>query len=84
MKPVKQPKEEPVADPADEGGWIQNIGGRKFILPIAGMAAVITVAFIRPDFPTEKVVEAITWLIGIGVGGIAFENGLARASARKG
>jgi hypothetical protein len=68
----------------EEGGWVQTLGGRKFVLPVVGMAAVITVAFIRSDFPTDKVIESITWLIGIGVGGIAVENGLARAAARKG
>lgn len=73
-----------MAKATDDGGWVGKLGGRKFILPVAGMAAVITVAFIRTDFPTEKVVESITWLIGIGVGGIAVENGLARAAARKG
>ena len=83
VKPeVKTVAEHPKA--STNGDWIDYVGGRKFFLCALGMIAVIVVAFIREDFPTDEVIKTLTWLVGIGAGSIALEDGIGRAFARKG
>lgn len=50
-------------------------GKRKLILVALGLAGVITIGIVK-DVPPQEIIEQIKWLIGIGVGGFALEDGL--------
>jgi hypothetical protein len=73
------------AQPADgAGAWVDNVGGRKFILCALGILACVVVAMVRQDYPTKDVMENVFWLVVAGAGSIALEDGIGRAFARKG
>jgi len=54
-------------------------GGRKCGLVLVGMVAAVTVG-LALKLDGDKILDAIKWLVGIGVGGIAVEDGAAKVA----
>jgi hypothetical protein len=81
-----QPEVKTVAEhPKATGGqWIDHVGGRKLFICFLGMVACVVLAFIRDDIPTKEVIDTMKWLVAIGAGSIAVEDGIGRAFSRKG
>ncbi len=56
--------------------WV--LRSRKFWASLIGLVSVILVALGYAELPEEKIIDAIVTIIGIYVGSVAFEDGMAR------
>lgn len=57
--------------------WIfDNAGGRKFLLVALAIVGVVVLT-ITDDVTGAQALDSLVWLVGIGAGSIALEDGLA-------
>lgn len=54
-----------------------TLGGRKFIICITGIVAVSIYGILK-DVEAKTILDILLYLVGIGVGGIALEDGIGK------
>ena len=80
--------EEAKASVATEGGpeekaKKEGVLGRKFFLSLAGFIAFSLIVIFKSDITGSQALEYLIWLIGITIGGIAFEDSVGKVFMKK-
>ena len=63
-------------------GLFEALGGRKNTTVVLSIVAIAVLAGLG-HLQVARFVDVLTWLVGIGVGGIALEDGLAGFGKKK-
>jgi hypothetical protein len=56
--------------------------GRKFFIVMAAFAAFAIIIIFKQDVTGAQALEYLLWLVGIGIGGIALEDGVGKIFKR--
>lgn len=61
--------------------FFETFGGRKVTLCFVAIVGVVVLGLTR-EVPTEQLLDAIKWILGLGAGSIAAEDGLKAFASR--